>query len=309
MVHRRQLTGVLALSCGFVLLAAFWLWFREPRYQGYPAGYWLEAYAGQATNYGFSIERTGRHIYSPGLTAESADPAAKPLKAMGQPAVDYLKGRVRSDPFGTHSLYGRIYKHCPIKPPSIFPEPSGRDMQRIQALYALVSIAPAQEVAPVVVDYLASESSYDFGLAVQALKALDAPLEIERLLTALARQSRYRDLKSAVDSRLVRSPAVAQIVSDLIFVPSEDDLWPFQTLRLIGARGTNALPNLLRCLASTNAETRYQGILTLEAIGPGAREALPALRNCLNEENPMIQSAARRAVHALDPGLALQVSP
>jgi HEAT repeat protein len=73
----------------------------------------------------------------------------------------------------------------------------------------------------------------------------------------------------------------------------------FEYLRGLEEHAREVLPVLVTCLTSTNSEIRYQSVRTIEMIGPGAASATDSLKMRLLDKSEMVQSAARRALIAV----------
>ncbi|MFN0052227.1 MAG: HEAT repeat domain-containing protein [Planctomycetales bacterium] len=78
----------------------------------------------------------------------------------------------------------------------------------------------------------------------------------------------------------------------------------FQSMESIVARGTDAVPELLEALRSTDPQARHDAILALGRIGTAARSAAPDLRQMLIASEPHLRAQALVTLARVDRGSA-----
>jgi HEAT repeat protein len=75
-----------------------------------------------------------------------------------------------------------------------------------------------------------------------------------------------------------------------------------RALGRIGRAAAQAVPDLVRALASPDWGLRSEAARALGRIGPAAKAAVPALSAALEDEHEHVREAAREALASIDEG-------
>lgn len=296
----RLAAGVaIVLLLGFGGHALYSRW-SEPRFEGKRLSAWFDEFCLASQRLTWSFDRHGRTLYVSNASL-APDPAQRALQSFGPPAAAFLTRQVSAGSLGTESSYGKLYRRLPPQLQRQLPNPNAQDQRRLQAVIALAGMGAAnQDSVDAVLKFILDGPPFTRRVAISLLPAFQgSDARIEKLVRDLMKAKRYGDVQYLLGNCPANTPGIAQHVAEIIKEDAPGNLWALRYLGASGEKAREVVPLLATCLASTNREVRYQTTLALEEIGPAARDAVPALTRCLSDEHSMVQSAARRALAAI----------
>lgn len=236
--HRRRI-GIAFVACvAFGIAGLFILRSPEP------------AYGGE------SLARCVERLFANYPRRDSE--AREALRAMGQPAVRFLAGKVDHAPSEWRLRLASMTADIPL----IRGLCSVATFDRLFAAKALAEMGPS---------------------AKSAIPALErAAKERDRVLSLAARAALIRIREESIEPQVAAFRQLGTTNSvDAAFLLAE-----------LGPYAMPALPALLESLESTNERVRFYGVMALALIGCEAPECVPPLQGLLSDPNHLVRCEA-----------------
>jgi hypothetical protein len=272
-----------------------WLCLREPRYQGKPAGYWLD------------------HMDSETGTQN----AVTAFRAMGKPGTMFLVETIKVKPLPRgSSLFNRLAESRLPMPESLrealLSRPAPID-RRGNALGILRSLGPEAEVAlpSIMRDYNAMVNAGEIMPDWDVIEALAAMGDLKAkyvpdFINALRNRWEPTALDGAYLLGSIGTKAKAAVPVLLEQMPAGG--WKFsnvvaEALWKIDRQTNFVLAVFTNELLTVRRDDQPVPLRSLCEMGPAAKPAVPLVLRMLTNSDERVRTAAARALSEIDPGL------
>lgn len=180
---------------------------------------------------------------------------------------------------------------------------------RLNAVQALVTFHESKAALAALVGALRDPAVQVRAAVAGALARLgpEGKAALPALLECLKGGSRELQTQAFTAIMAIAAPEDAEL-RDALSALNEKGRWAGAPApKQPGAKPTETVKRLLRCLGDPNGTRRLGAVLALGDIGPGAKEALPSLMKSLKDPERSVRAAAVLALAAVDPRRKLDV--